>query len=167
MFMRYNTPAYRKLYKQQVARYTECDKIECIEPRVRKICEYVHAANLVVSIWSCEGHEDPYHQNAGYIMLMCRNREASVILTDVFHRVSGYMFEIFDYEATITIEHDLSTIDSYTGIPCAYPALVIRNQHGMSDGRADLWWLTVTECVAKLLESRIQLQNDLKESKHG
>lgn len=167
MHIQYNTPLYRKLFKERVKRYEECDKVECIEPRVRKICADVMASNLGVSVWSCEGHDDPHHPNAGYIMFMCRNREAAMQLTDVFQRIAGVMIETNGYESGMEIEHDLCTISDINSVQHCYPALTIRNFAGMTDANADAWWATTTGCVATLLKHRIDLQNGLKEIKNA
>lgn len=164
MLIRYNTPEYRKLFKSYESRYHLCDKVVCIEDRVREICANVYNANLGVSVWSCEGHDDPHDMHAGYIMFSPRNREAATILMDMFQQISGVLIDLYGWDAGMEIEHDLAMINDATGEQHAYPCLTIRNNPGMTEHLANLWWTLVTKGTGDLLRSRIELQAAIKSS---
>lgn len=162
MHIAYNTPAYRKLYRSNEERYINCDKLECIEERVRAVCAAVHASRLGVSMWSCEGHEEVGHYNQSYIMFMARNRESAMYLTDVFQQISGWLIDAYGWNEGIEIEHDLAMVTDDDSVDHTYPCLTIRNSPRPDSATLDNWWFTITNLTEALLASRIELQTALR-----
>lgn len=157
MLIRYNTPLYRKLYKSYVERYDNCDKVVNIEDRVRGICAHIRNADLGVSVWSCEGHGEPFNAYTGYIMFAPRNREAASIMMDVFQQVSAKLIQLYGWDSGIEIEHGLVMTTDTEGREHQYPCVTIRNT-SMTEEHANVWWKAVDTVTKALLKSRIEWQ---------
>lgn len=142
MHIQYNTPAHRKLYKDFIKRYDDCDKVENIEPRVRQLSQIVRESGLGVSVWSCEGHDDDvYYPYAGYVMFMARNRDAASKLVDVFQRCSASVVDVLGWEGLPEIETPLAFLEEDT----SYPIVVIRSPSMTTAALADQFWDIVTQ----------------------
>lgn len=152
MHLQYNTPQYRKLYRSYIERYDNCDKVACIEPRVREFSHLIRQSGFGVSVWSCEGHaSDEYMPYEGYVMFAARNREASTKLIDVFQKISGRIVTAMGWEALPEVESPLAALEEDTSYPC----LVIRSPSFESEELAVLFWQIVTEETQRLLQHHI------------
>lgn len=141
MHIQYNTPAHRKLFKDYIKRYDDCDKVENIEPRVRQLSQIVRESGLGVSIWSCEGHGDEmFSPYCGYVMFMARNRDAATKLVEVFQRCSASVVDVIGWEANPSIETALASLGEDTSYPC----VVIRSPSFETVEFADQFWDIVT-----------------------
>jgi len=169
MYIKYNTSAYRKLFKAFHQRYQSCNKFKDIEGRVRGICEYVEQSNLGVSIWSCEGHDELKNAYNGYIMFVARNREAATELLEVLQIASTEAVKNFGWDARGGIETDVACRESIEGIEYGYPSIIIRSpRNGPGHDldtlqiKADQWWDCVTKSIKQQLSYRIELQKALR-----
>ena len=151
MHYKYNTPEYRRLYREMIKRWDESDLSDVIEERVLKICKVVHASNQGVSIYSCEGHDEPYCARQGYVMFAARNRKASTVLLEVLQVAMGKIYEIFGGEAIGEIECNIAT----RAEDVVYPCVVIRSPTFTTDEMADRWWKVVTALVHDQLRPHI------------
>lgn len=165
MNIQYNTPQYRSLYKSYVARQKGANILVDIEPRVRGICLDVFAADLGVSIYSCEGHGHDEQPFASYIMFAAKNREDASKLIQIFQVTAGHVIDTFGVELSMGIEHDLAVINDDAGNLHSYPRLIIRGPSEMTELQCDQWWELVTKSIRKQLRNRIELQKFLKASK--
>ena len=143
MHYKYNTPEYRRHYKAFIQRWDESDLPDVIEPRVLEICKVVHASNQGVSIFSCEGHDEPYYVRQGYVMFAARNRKASTVLLEVLQVAMGKIYVMFGDDALGEIESNIATYAEDT----LYPCVVVRSPTFETDELADRWWKVVTTLV--------------------
>lgn len=151
MHYKYNTPEYRRLYREMIKRWNESDLSDVIEERVLEICKVVHASNQGVSIYSCEGHDEPYLNRQGYVMFAARNREASVKLLEVLQIAMGKVYKMFGGDAIGEIESNIAT----RAEDVVYPCVVIRSPTFTTDEMADRWWKIITASVYHQLRHHI------------
>lgn len=150
----YNTPGYRRLYKQFVKDYVELDHKEIIEQRVRLLCELVYESNLGVSRYSCEGHPDDVwecYSYSGYVMFACRNRDAAQTLGTILQHASNRVITALGWEALPTIETSLASLCE----DVSYPCLVIRSPNMTDETMADTFWDIITESTYNHLKHYI------------
>lgn len=160
MHIQYNTPAHRKLFKDFVKRYDDCDKVENIEPRVRLLSQIVRESGLGVSIWSCEGHDDAdmFSPYCGYVMFMARNRDAATRLVDVFQRCSAAIVDGIGWEALPSIETSLASLEEDTSYTC----VVIRSPSFENPEFADKFWDIVTRRTYNHLKHYISVNPEFQ-----
>lgn len=139
----YNTAEYRRHYKALIQRWDSLNHDDVCEPRVKELCELVHASNQGVSVYSCEGHADDWSKNQGYVMFAARNRDASVQLLGALQIAMAKAHKEWGSDGIGSIETNIAT----WGDDVVYPRVVIRSPVFTETNLADQWWALITRSV--------------------